>query len=109
MTQRQPLVAANWKMNGTLDTIRPLVNEILAGLDGNRNTAVVMCVPNIYLPELSGLLKETGVLLGAQNVSQYESGAFTGEVSAAMLQDYDCRYVIVGHSERRNLYGESDE
>ncbi len=102
-------MAANWKMNGTLDTIRSLVNEILVGLDRNRKAEVVICAPNIYLPELSGLLKETGVLLGAQNVSQHDSGAFTGEVSAAMLQDYNCRFVIVGHSERRNLYGESDD
>ena len=63
----------------------------------------------MYIPELADLLKDTDIRLGAQNVSQMENGAYTGEVSSLMLKDFACQYVIVGHSERRNLYGESDE
>jgi triosephosphate isomerase len=107
MTKRRPLVAANWKMNGTLGTIRALVREVIGGaakLPGE----TVLCVPFPYLEELQRSLAGTAVALGAQNVSEHESGAHTGEVSAAMLNDYNCRFVIVGHSERRNLYGETD-
>lgn len=108
MTQRRPLVAANWKMNGTLASIRPLVGGVLQGLTEDIHAEVAICAPYIYLPEVSVLLAESSVQLGAQNLSQHETGAYTGEVSAAMLQDYNCHYVIVGHSERRHLYGESD-
>ena len=109
MTQRQPLVAANWKMNGALATIRPLVRDVLQGLTEDIHAEVVICPPYIYLSEVSALLAESSVQLGAQNLSQHGAGAYTGEISAAMLLDYNCRYVIVGHSERRYLYGESDE
>jgi triosephosphate isomerase len=68
-----------------------------------------LCPPAIYIPEVSRLLGDSSVALGAQNVSDQESGAFTGEISVTMLADYNCRYVIVGHSERRHIYGESDE
>ena len=108
MTGRRPLVAANWKMNGTLASIRPLLEDILAGLPGGGGQAeVAICTPYIYIPELQARLRDTGVALGAQNVSEYEAGAYTGEIAPAMLRDYDCRYVIVGHSERRHLYGET--
>jgi triosephosphate isomerase len=100
-------VAANWKMNGTLASMRPLVSEVRAGVSECR-AEVVLCAPFPYLGEVSTALAGTAIGLGAQNVSEHESGAFTGEVSAAMLRDYNCRYVIVGHSERRALYGETD-
>ena len=109
MTQRQPLVAGNWKMNGSLGSVRTLVGEICAGLANGCAAEVALCPPAIYIPEVRQLLGDAGVALGAQNVSDQESGAFTGEISVAMLKDYNCRYAIVGHSERRNIYGESDE
>jgi len=108
MPQRRPLVAANWKMNGTLASIRPLVRAIIDGLREDAGAEVALCPPFVYLGELAGLLEETGIALGAQNLSRHAAGAYTGEVSAGMLKDYNCRYVIVGHSERRTLYGETD-
>jgi len=108
MSGRQALIAANWKMNGTLATIRPLVQGVLAGIAGC-HAEVALCAPAIYLPEVGTMLKGGNVALGAQNVSQHESGAYTGEIAADMLLDFACRYVIVGHSERRQLYGESDQ
>ena len=110
MTQRRPLVAANWKMNGTLESIRPLVDGIKAGLDEAGTVAeVAICPPYVYLEELSRSLSGSGILLGAQNMSEQEPGAYTGEVFAGMLQDYNCRFVILGHSERRTLYAEKDD
>ena len=107
MTTRRPLVAANLKMNGTLASLRPLVAEVRAGVEGCK-AEVALCVPFPYLSEVGALLIGSAMELGAQNVSEHESGAFTGEVSAAMLRDYNCRFVVTGHSERRGLYGESD-
>ena len=108
MTTRRPLFAANWKMNGSLESIRPLLEEIKAGLTGDPPAEVAICAPYIYMAELQARLKGTAIAPGAQNVSEHDAGAYTGEIAAAMLQDYGCRYVIVGHSERRNLFGESD-
>lgn len=106
MDQRRPLVAANWKMNGTLASLRPLLDEIVVGL--HTAAEVVICPPAVYLAEVAARLAGTAVKLGAQNVSEHASGAYTGELSAAMLNDYNCQFVIVGHSERRQLYGETD-
>lgn len=106
---RRPLVAANWKMNGTLDTIRSLLREIIAGIGNSVGAEVAICPPFVYLAEVAGLLENSGIALGAQNLSQHEAGAYTGEIAATMLLDYHCYYVIVGHSERRTLYGESDK
>ncbi len=109
MTHRRSLVAANWKMNGTLATVKPLLEEITKGISSGCEADVVICPPYVYVPELSKLLRDTGIYLGAQNVSNYDAGAYTGEISVAMLNEYNCQFVIIGHSERRHIYGETDE
>ena len=96
------LVAGNWKMNGSLAANR----DLLDGLVSVPGTEVAVCVPYPYLAQAQQ--RPTGVALGAQDVSEYGAGAYTGEVSAAMLADFGCRYAIVGHSERRALFGEDD-
>ncbi len=106
---RTPLVAGNWKMNGTRETIAALLDGILAGIGDVKAAEVAVCPPYPYLAEVGQRLAGSPVAWGAQNASQEEKGAFTGEVSVTMLKDFDCRYVIVGHSERRTLYGETDE
>ncbi|MDR0441683.1 MAG: triose-phosphate isomerase [Candidatus Accumulibacter sp.] len=105
---RQKLVAGNWKMHGGLKVNEQLLADVVAGASGLREAAVAVCVPFPYLAQAQSLLDGTPVAWGAQNLSEQAQGAFTGEVSAAMLQDFGCRYVLVGHSERRSLYGESD-
>lgn len=109
MAMRRPLVAANWKMNGTLATLRPLVQQIKQGLQSFTDLDVAICAPYIYMSEIQTLLKGSAIVPGAQDVSEHAAGAYTGEISAAMLTDYACRYVIVGHSERRTLYHDSDQ
>jgi triosephosphate isomerase (TIM) len=108
MPNRRSLVAANWKMNGSLESISPLVSAISQGVSQETESEVVICPPFVYIPELAGLLENSNISLGAQNVSHLEEGAFTGEVSSLMLKDFGCNYVIVGHSERRTLYSEKD-
>lgn len=106
---RKPLVAGNWKMHGSRDFTAKLLNELLEALSDERiQNEIAICPPYVYLADASRLLKDSGVRLGAQNVSAEESGAFTGEIAAQMLGEFDVSYVIVGHSERRALYGESD-
>lgn len=103
---RKKLVAGNWKMHGSLAENAALLAAIkpaLAGIDA------AVCVPFPYLAQAQAALGGSSIAWGAQNVSEQAKGAFTGEVSAAMLLDFGCTYVIVGHSERRSLYGESDE
>lgn len=107
MTERQILVAANWKMNGTLETIRPLLTSVIDGVQGV-STEVAICPPSVFIPELAAQLDGSEIKLGAQNVSQLEKGAYTGEISVSMLKDFACQYVIVGHSERRAHYVEND-
>lgn len=107
-TLRQPLVAGNWKMHGTLGSIRSLLGGLRAGLDPEHPVEVAICPPFVYLITLGIQLAGTSVCLGAQNVSERSDGAYTGEISATMLRDLGCRYAIVGHSERRTLYGEDD-
>jgi len=104
---RTSLIAGNWKMNGNLQSVIDLVEGIKAGDAGKAQLAV--CPPAIFLMKVGGMLAGSGIALGAQNVCDQESGAFTGEISAAMLKESGCRYAIVGHSERRALYGESDQ
>jgi triosephosphate isomerase len=102
MTERLPLVVANWKLNGNKALLEEMV-EGLSGLDSEQVEHVV-CPPFVYLAENTQDLQK-----GAQNISTEESGAFTGEISGMMLREVGCHYVIVGHSERRAMYGESDE
>ncbi len=106
---RQRLVAGNWKLNGSMEMTRQLIGGIEAGIDTVGDAEVAVCPPYVYLPLAQSLLEGTPIRLGAQDVCDQDSGAFTGEVSAPMLGEIGCRYVIVGHSERRNLYGETDE
>lgn len=105
---RKKLVAGNWKMNGSLAANAALIDELLAGI-GQPACDVAVCVPAVYLAQVQLLLAgQGGIALGAQDVSQHESGAYTGDVSAAMLKELGARYVIVGHSERRQYQGETD-
>jgi len=105
---RSKLVVGNWKMHGGTVQNRDLLNAVIAGTAGMSGTSLAVCVPYPYLSQAQSILQATHVRWGAQNVSQYDKGAYTGEVSAAMLMDFGCRYVIVGHSERRALYGEDN-
>jgi triosephosphate isomerase len=106
---RRPLVAGNWKLNGSGASIEALVKEIVAGAAHLTDVSIAVCAPYVYIPLTAELLKGSSVGLGAQDVSDQAEGAFTGEVSASMLDEFGCRYVIVGHSERRALFGERDE
>ncbi|MDR2111817.1 MAG: triose-phosphate isomerase [Candidatus Accumulibacter sp.] len=106
---RQKLVAGNWKMHGGLKTNEQLLRDVVAGMSGLNGVAVAVCVPFPYLAQAQSALSGTPVAWGAQNLSEQAQGAFTGEVSAVMLQDFGCRYALVGHSERRSIYGESDQ
>lgn len=105
---KKKLIAGNWKMNGSLAANEQLLNGILAGL-GQPACQVAVAVPSAYLAQCQNLLTGSPIDLAAQDVSAHESGAFTGEISAAMLKDFAVRYAIVGHSERRQYHGESDE
>lgn len=103
------LIAGNWKMNGSLAANEALVKAMLSGLNGAAPAAdMALCVPAPYLAQLQTLLQGSPIAWGAQDVSAHEQGAFTGELSAAMLRDFACRYAIVGHSERRQYHGETD-
>jgi len=104
---RKKLVAGNWKMHGSLRENATLLDRVVAGLPGV-GCEVLVCVPFPYLAQVGECLQETPVQWGAQNVSEHAAGAYTGEVAAAMLVDFACAHVLVGHSERRTLYGESD-
>jgi len=110
MSTRQPLVAGNWKMNGTRATAAELAGAIARGLAAGGGVEVVLCPPFILIPLVAEMLKAAGGRIGwaGQNLDSHASGAYTGEISGAMLRDFGCTYVIVGHSERRTHYGETD-
>jgi triosephosphate isomerase len=106
---RRYLVAGNWKMNGSLQANAVLVHALLGEYRVDAGIDVAICPPSVYLDSVSRLLSGSAIALGAQNLSdQPQPGAFTGEIHSAMLADFGCRYVLVGHSERRSLYGEDD-
>ncbi|MEX1167579.1 MAG: triose-phosphate isomerase [Hydrogenophaga sp.] len=103
------LIAGNWKMNGSLAANQSLVQAMLDGLKGAELTAeMALCAPSLYLAQMQTLLTDSPIAWGSQDVSAQASGAFTGEISAAMLKDFACRYAIVGHSERRQYHAETD-
>ena len=104
---KKQLIAGNWKMNGSSQSNAALVAALAAGLSDAR-CQVAVCVPTPYLAQVQLLVAGTRIELGAQDVSQHELGAFTGEVSASMLREFSTRYCLVGHSERRQYHGETD-
>jgi len=106
---RKPLVAGNWKMNGSRAKINVLVKGLIDGMKKVGDVDVLLCPPYVYIPAVEQLIHGSDILLGAQDVAKEEVGAFTGEVSVSMLKDSDCSYVIIGHSERRAYYGDTDE
>lgn len=104
---RRKLVAGNWKMHGALPQNEALLTAVVAGMEQLQGVDCAVCVPFPYLAQAQQMLRGTSVRWGAQDVHQLDKGAYTGEVAASMLRDFGCRYVLVGHSERRSLYGEN--
>lgn len=103
------LVIGNWKMNGSRKSNAQLLSKVLAAVERLDHVDVAVCPPFIYLEQLANLVDKSHILLGAQNLSEAEQGAFTGEISGSMIRDLGCHFVLVGHSERRSLYGETNE
>lgn len=105
---RRKLVVGNWKMHGDIKSNQLLLTDIINGLRDYKNADYVVCVPNPYLFQARELLQHTNITWGGQNVNQHEQGAFTGAVAPHMLTDLGCTYVLLGHSERRNLFHETN-
>ncbi len=103
---RRPMVAGNWKMHGSREEIAALLSGLMSDDRGQAEIAVFP--PSIYIADVARTLEESGIAWGLQNCAEHEQGAFTGEVSAAMAKDLGCHYALVGHSERRQLFGETD-
>jgi len=106
---RQPLVAGNWKMNGSRESVEALLDGIKSGLGEVRVAEAAVAVPFVYIPQVQALLEGSGISWGGQDLSTEAAGAYTGEISASMLLDFGCTYVVIGHSERRAYHAESDE
>lgn len=105
---RKPFIAGNWKMNMTVESGKKLIKELIPFVK-DANCDVALCVPAILIPEMVQAAKGSNIAIGAENVHWAQSGAYTGEISADMLKDYGVKYVIIGHSERRQYFGETDE
>jgi triosephosphate isomerase len=105
---RRNLVVGNWKMHGDIKRNQVLLENIIEGVRDLHHADYVLCVPNIYIFQARALLEQTNIAWGGQNVNQFEEGAFTGAISPHMLTDLGCTYVILGHSERRNLFFETN-
>jgi triosephosphate isomerase (TIM) len=104
---RRSLVVGNWKMNGTRASSESLAKGVIAGLDSD-HADIAVCVPYVYLPYIAEVVRGTALALGSQNVADQASGAYTGEISAIMLKEIGVTYALVGHSERRSYYGDTD-
>ncbi len=105
---RTRAVVGNWKLNGSLGSNEALLKALLREIPRDGSVACAVCVPGPYLAQVQGLLAGSGIGWGGQDVSRHDKGAYTGEVSGAMLAEFGCRYAIVGHSERRTLFGDTD-
>jgi triosephosphate isomerase len=103
------LIVGNWKMNGGLASNEALLSAVIEGASALSDVELAVCVPAPYLAQVQARLQGSVMAWGSQDVSAHEQGAYTGEVSAHMLKDFACRYAIVGHSERRQYHGETDE
>jgi triosephosphate isomerase len=108
LAHRQPLIAGNWKLNGSRKSVVELATAVSAGSVG-LSAEILICPTSVHLSDVLGVVGDSVVHLGAQNCSDADSGAFTGEVSASMLAEFGCEYVILGHSERRAIFGETSE
>ena len=106
---RKPIIAGNWKMNNTPAQAKELLEGLKPMVADNKTTEVVVCVPAILIADVKKLIEGTNIHLGAENMHWEESGAFTGEISPLMLNAYDVEYVIIGHSERRQYFAETDD
>ena len=108
-TSRPLLVAGNWKMHGSRAMVEQLLNDIISGLPASPAFQVAVFPPYVYLPQVARTVAGTPIRFGGQNLNEHDAGAYTGEVSGAMLADFGSDMVLVGHSERRSLYGETDQ
>lgn len=106
---RKPIVAGNWKMYGSTAMVKELLTSLTENIDKHSKTEAVVFPPYVYLQQAADLLQGSTIHWGAQNVSEYLDGAYTGEISVKMLNDFNCEYVIVGHSERRTIFHETDQ
>ncbi|MEW6556644.1 MAG: triose-phosphate isomerase [Elusimicrobiota bacterium] len=109
MSERIPLVAGNWKMNKTVGEAVELVTQLKQKLSDVKNREMLVCPPFVAIVIVREIVKNSNIKLGAQNMYFEKSGAFTGEISPVMLKDVGCEYVIIGHSERRQYFGETDD
>ncbi|MDQ8040226.1 MAG: triose-phosphate isomerase [Rickettsiella sp.] len=106
---RENFVIGNWKMNGNLGVVKELLTTLKSNTLFHANVKLIICPPYVYLDQTQALLRQSQIAWCAQNMAAEKKGAYTGEISGTMLCDFGCHYVLIGHSERRNLYGETDK